>query len=156
MFVWRWKYVGVVFFILFTTNKWVTVIHARVVKLVFRHVRGGAKIPVENARTTNQLMFYITCVRDILITSTIYRLYFFVKTGMAHCHNGGTIYRSTMKENVGICLNSDGPLPQRWLHLPRATHCEQSDTNHTWKHRNLLRRIACGELPVFRKKNKGQ
>ena len=35
-----------------------------------------------------------------------------------------------------------------------ATHCQRSDTNHTWKHRNLLRRIACGELPVFRKKTK--
>ena len=35
-----------------------------------------------------------------------------------------------------------------------ATHCQRSDTNHTWKHRNLLRRIACGELPVFRKKKK--
>ena len=42
------------------------------------------------------------------------------RSTMAHCHidNGGTIYRSTMKENVGICLNRDGLLPQRWLHLP--------------------------------------
>ena len=40
------------------------------------------------------------------------------RSTMAYCHNGGTIYRSTMKENFGICLNSDGPLPQRWLHLP--------------------------------------
>ena len=44
--------------------------------------------------------------------------------------------------NVGICLNSDGPLPQRWLHLPVVVllflFC--------FTHENIA--IYCGELPV--------
>ena len=94
-------------------------------------------------------------------------VFFSVKTGMAHCHNGGTIYPSTMKENVGICLNSDGPLPQRWLHLPVVvllygdTYAPKPRGNSLPAIRyephmktsqsiaaNCLRRIACGELPA--------
>ena len=61
---------------------------------------------------------------------------------------------SYWKGRIDSILESTSKEPVHTRPNLGATHCQRSDTNHTWKHRNLLLRIACGELPVFRKKTK--
>ena len=46
-----------------------------------------------------------------------------------------------------------GPVGLKYVHVNFMFNLQHFAIH---KHRNLLRRIACGELPVFRKNNKGQ